>query len=332
MQTFSVLGLRPICAAYAALGRDPSEILRAAAIAPEIIADPDARVPVATAFAVFAAAAHNTDDSAFGLKAAGAIPSGALEVLDIAARSAPTAADALDRFVRYYALIDDGAELSLERDGERARIVHNSPRSGLPPLAAIELLFGLIVIRGREITGKLLPIRAARFRNPVPQDREAHDAFFGVHVAFEFPRHELELEASWLDNPVLTADAAVSALVERFLKNATVGLSTHDDIVARTRRAIAESFGAGDPSLGGVAQKLALSRRTLQRKLQAERRSFAEIVDDVRREIALAHLNERRLSISEIGYMLGFSEPSAFHRAFRRWTGLAPSEYRRAHA
>ncbi|HEX7602063.1 MAG TPA: AraC family transcriptional regulator [Polyangiaceae bacterium] len=332
MQTFSVLGLRPACVALAAMGRDHTEILRKAGIEPEAVGDPDARVPVSAAFRVFELAVAATENEAFGLRAAEAIPLGSLEVVDLAARSAATARAGITQLARYYAFIDDGAELDITSTRETVTIARKNVRNEEAPLAAVELLFGAIVLRGRQLTGSAPPVRAVRFRQPAPKDPAPHDAFFGVPVTFGWPRNELELEASWLDRPILGADPAVSSLVERFLRSLTASLPKSDDVVDRARRAIAEDLSSGEPPLEAVARRLAMSTRTLQRRLRDGGRSYAEVVEEVRRELALAQLAERRLSIAEVGYMLGFSEPSAFHRAFRRWTGLTPSEYRKARA
>ena len=332
MQTLSVLGLRPVCVALVAMGRDPTTTLRDAGIDPATVGDPDARVPVSAAFRVFEQAVAATSDEAFGLRAAEAIPLGSLEVVDLAARSAATARAGITQLARYYAFVDDGAELEITSTSETVTIVQKSLRSEEPPLAAVELLFGAIVLRGRQLTGSSPPVHAVRFRQPAPQDRAPHDAFFGVPVTFGWPRNELELEASWLDTPIPGADPAVSSLVERFLRSLTAGLPKADDVVDRARRAIAECLSSGEPALEGIAKKLAMSTRTLQRKLKDAGRSYADVVDEVRREIALAQLAQERLSVAEVGYVLGFSGPSAFHRAFRRWTGISPSEYRKARA
>jgi len=328
--TFAVLGLRPVCTALDAMGVDASAVLRHAGIDPDCIHDPDARVSTSAAFAVFERAVRETGDEAFGLRAATAIPAGALEVFDVAARSAGTYLAALERIARYFAVVHDGATLAVDARGDAVTIVHANPRTEPPPLAAAELLFALIVLRGRELTGQPADLRAVRFRHPAPRDRTPHDRFFGLPVTFGWPHDELEIRRGWLDMPLSSADATVAALVDRFLRTITAQLHSDDDLVGRVRRAIAETLSGGEPALETIAEKVAMSTRTLQRRLQSEHRSYADLLDDVRRELAVAHLAECRYSIAQVGYMLGFSEPSAFVRAFRRWTGLAPGEYRKA--
>ena len=102
-------------------------------------------------------------------------------------------------------------------------------------------------------------------------------------------------------------------------------------ITERLRRLFEEELRDGEPTRARVAARLHMSARTLHRRLVGEGTTFRRILTDTRRELAEGHLRERRLSIAEIGFLLGFSEPSAFHRAFKRWTGWPPHAYRRCH-
>jgi AraC-like DNA-binding protein len=102
-----------------------------------------------------------------------------------------------------------------------------------------------------------------------------------------------------------------------------------DGLMVSVRRAIGETMRHGEPTLGQVAARLALGARTLQRRLKQENLAFKGLIDDTRRQFALRYLRDPANTLSEVSYLLGFSEVSAFNRAFRRWTGSTPSEYRR---
>jgi AraC-like DNA-binding protein len=332
MRTFSVLGLRPVCLALKALGFEPSDVVARVALDAELLTDPDARIPATQALAVFAEATRLTGIAAFGLRAALAVPPGALEVVDVAARSASTLRAAIERFARYYALIDDGATIEIVVADDGATLIHRAPRSIVPPPAAVEMLFGLVVLRTRGLVATPFPMRAVRFIHEPPADASEHERFFGVPVTFGWPRHELVFASHWLDAPIASADPVVAAVVERFIRSIVGGLDADDGVVGRVRAQIAELMAAGPPRLETVAARLKVSARSLQRKLRDAGRPFASIVDEVRREAALSHLAKRDLSIGEVGYLLGFSEPSAFHRAFKRWTGIGPSDYRKGAA
>lgn len=329
MRTISVLGLRPVALALVALGYDPAPVFRRVGLDAELLADPDARLPADSALAVFAEATRLTGIATFGLRAAAAIPPDGLEVVDVIGRSSTTVGVAIERFARYYALLDDGARIEIEVEGDSATIVHVAPRMVAPPPAAVEMLFGLLVLRTRGLAGSDVPVRAVRFIHAAPPDTSEHERFFRAPVSFGSLRHELVVDRSWLDAAIATADPVVAGLAERLIRHVTAELPSSGDVVGRAQRAIADTIASGPPRLDAVASRLVMSVRTLQRKLREAGPTFAEVVDDVRREMALAQLAKRELSIAEVGYVLGFSEPSAFHRAFRRWTGRTPSEYRK---
>jgi AraC-like DNA-binding protein len=132
--------------------------------------------------------------------------------------------------------------------------------------------------------------------------------------------------------PLLDADEALSSIVRRRLEKALVGRELHDagPFSERVRRLVGEQLGATTITPGSVARALAVSRRTLSRRLAAEGTSVRDILNAVRREFACALLQDPSLSVGDIAFFLQYSEPTAFHRAFHRWTGQTPREFREA--
>jgi AraC-like DNA-binding protein len=102
-----------------------------------------------------------------------------------------------------------------------------------------------------------------------------------------------------------------------------------DTLIERLRTIIKEELNGGDASLERIAHQLGMSGRTLQRKLRDHRTSHQELLDEMRKDLAMRYLREPEMAICEVAYLLGFSESSALHRAFKRWTGMTPSEFRR---
>jgi AraC-like DNA-binding protein len=113
--------------------------------------------------------------------------------------------------------------------------------------------------------------------------------------------------------------------VERILSE----MPRESDLITAVRRAIAESMKQGDPKLARVIKQISMSPRTLERRLKEHGVVFKELLDDTRRRFALNYLKGRKHRLTEIAFLLGYSEVSAFNRAFRRWTGSTPLEYRR---
>ena len=124
------------------------------------------------------------------------------------------------------------------------------------------------------------------------------------------------------------ADPGIYRIVKRALDKTLKAMPPEDVLITAVRRAVAESIRDGEPNLGRIAKRMAMSPRTLQRHLKERGTDFKKLVDDTRRRFALTYLKNRRNSLTEIAFLLGYSDGSAFSRAFKRWTGLTPLAYR----
>ena len=141
----------------------------------------------------------------------------------------------------------------------------------------------------------------------------------------------LRFDAALLDRAVDSADPALLALVDRHARELLAAHPPVETLRDRVRAAVADALRRREvPGIEEVARAVGTSVRSLQRHLSDQRTSFSGEVDLVRRDLALRHVTERRLALCEIGFLLGYSEPRAFHRAFRRWTGTSPAQYRRS--
>jgi AraC-like DNA-binding protein len=127
----------------------------------------------------------------------------------------------------------------------------------------------------------------------------------------------------------MKADPSLCALLDRHARELLARYPREDSLVERIRTLMKGELNGGDASLEVVAERLGMSARTLQRKLQASGTSHQELLDEMRRDLAVRYLREPGMAVCEVAYLLGFSESSAFHRAFKRWTGTTPSEFRR---
>jgi AraC-like DNA-binding protein len=156
---------------------------------------------------------------------------------------------------------------------------------------------------------------------PAGFDREAA---LGCPVRFGAPETRAVLRREPLERPLPRHDPALFAYLERHAQAVLASIPSEGGVVERVSRLITENLRHGEPAQSEVARKLALSERTLQRRLREADTSFAAILDAVRRQLAQLYLAEPTLGLHEVAFLLGYSEPSAFHRAFRRWTGKTP--------
>jgi len=137
------------------------------------------------------------------------------------------------------------------------------------------------------------------------------------------------MEREFVARQVPAADPRLYRILRRYVERALQEMPEGDELVATLRAVIAESVRDGVPKLARVAKKMALSPRTLQRQLMEHAMNFKSLVDDTRRRLALSYLRDRKNCLTEVAFLLGYSELSAFNRAFKRWTGSTPLAYRR---
>jgi len=185
-----------------------------------------------------------------------------------------------------------------------------------------ELLVGFRAISGRDVVP-----RAVRFRHPAPADVREHEALFRTLLRFSAPHTEIEFEDRDLDAPLPHANETYFTIFRAQVERALGRLPGKSGTAQDVRAAAQAALSSGQCTLAGTARALGTSERTLQRRLREEGTSFAELVDCLRREMALEYL-DKRLSVGEIAWLLGYSEASAFHHAFKRWTGTTPEQVR----
>jgi AraC-like DNA-binding protein len=147
-------------------------------------------------------------------------------------------------------------------------------------------------------------------------------------VRFSAPSNRFTFASDLLTLPIAKADATLCAVLDRHAEELLAKYPPRDSLVEKVQSIIANEFRGGDPSLERVADQLGLTPRTLQRKLHELGTSHNELLDQMRRQLAMRYLREPEMAICEVAYLLGFSESSSFHRAFKRWTGVTPREFR----
>ena len=269
-------------------------------------------------------AAEQSQDPVFGLHVAAHAPVGAYDVLDYALYFSETLQEAVDHITRFHRVLCDAWAFTFEVHGGSAR-VRRVERT--PPCEA-ESNFALLTLRARELTGVALTAREVRFSHAAPSDTRRHEELFRCPVLFERATTELIFSATDLTLPLRTANAGVNRILDRYMTQALERLPNNESFVERVRVAVARTLRSAAPTLERTARELHASPRTVQRKLGEHGTSHTEVVDSVRREIAERLVAEKRMSITEIAFLLGFSDLSGFRRMYKRWTGMSPARAR----
>jgi AraC-like DNA-binding protein len=320
--------LEPLLLHLKARGHDRSTFLKTHGIDPGIFRDPEARLPHTLAVSLWPAAIRLTNDLDLGLHVAEEIRPGAYGALGYALRTSENFGMSLQRLCRYHRVFHDAAEVELTVRGDNAILSHRLRLPGGVPRPVSEYIVAAWVITSRQAAGvDWIPIEV-RFPHSTPEDTSEHRRLFGCVPKFGNDCSELVFSRDLLDMPFKTADPQLQAILEAQVLAMFQRLPKGEAVTDSVRRLVAGELCNGEPGLEQIAPRLHMSPRTLHRRLEEEGTSFRQVLAEVRRELAARHLSERRLAIGEIAFLLGFSEPSAFHRAFKRWTGHAPLAYR----
>jgi AraC-like DNA-binding protein len=290
---------------------------------------PGARVPFAALVALYEEAARQSGDDAFGLRVGAASHPAMFDVLGHATMSCATLREAFATITRYLRVLQDGAVVALREEGAHAHASYAIlDRDAVPHRHEVEATLGIILRFLDASLDAFTPIRVG-FVHAAPRDTSVHVATFRAPVAFGCVTNELVFDAALLERAMPRADPTLRSILERHIVEMLAKLPPRGDLVADVRGCIARMLEQGEPAIDRVARSLAMSSRTLQRRLRAESMTFAEILDDVRRDLALRYLGDPRREITDAAFLLGYAELSPFYRAFRRWTGMAPGEWRR---
>lgn len=315
----------------ASLGVPPDVLIQAAGLDSVIATNAD--VSHAQVLRLWEEATRLSGDPDFGLHLAEWLSQQAedrFDVLAYAMRSCATLGEQYRRMGRYVRLIHKETFLSLEVDGETARMVHGVVGHHSSLRQPSEAMLALILLQGRRTLGEDFAPREVCFEHPEPARTTEHARLFRAPVHYGGPRDELVFERALLDRPQPHAEPRLQAMLERHLEVLLSEIPEDRSVTGMVRRCVADGLLEGEPTLFSVAKKLRLSPRTLQRRLRDEGSNFADLLADVRHERALHHLRNAELSIQEVAFVLGFSDVTTFHRAFKRRTGVTPAEYRRS--
>jgi AraC-like DNA-binding protein len=253
--------------------------------------------------------------------------------LGLAAKTAPTLRAALERFVRYQWIWTGSPVMRVRDDPQRgAARVEVLPRGGfdLAGRCIQELIVANLLTFSREMAGPDVRPRCVHFAHSAPKCTHEHQAFFLCKIRFDSSHSGLDFDLETLARPLVHADAALSGFLLEHLESLAAGRRRPEALALeeQVRRAIREGL-PGIPSMAQVAAGLATSSRTLRRRLLRAGSRYLDLRDEARRELARELLGTTDEPVAKIAARLGFSEPSAFYRALRRWTGGGPDRYRR---
>jgi AraC-like DNA-binding protein len=313
----------------AAAGRTSvSALCASAGLEPATLADPAARVPISRLVALYEAAARLTGDASFGLGVGSRVDLRSFGLLGYIALNSATVGQALRRIARYFALWTEGARFRWEADGTTARFAWEYRDEAIREARHDCEMSLLAAARlGFRAAPDWRPLEVHVSHAPPRRDTGDQRRAFRAPVHFRMPTNALILDRKALETRIAGGDRALGDLLAGYAEGQLV--VAPESLASRARAALQAALGGGRPTLPRLARRMGLSERSLQRKLAEEGVSFRELTGAVRREVAEQHLRDVRLPIARVADALGFATVGEFQRAFRLWTGLTPSGYRR---
>lgn len=304
-------------------------VLTAADIPEDLPSIRNARVTAAAFSSLWLAVSHELDDEFFGLDSR-RMKVGSFSLLCLAALHGRNIERAIRRYLKGISLCLDNirAELAVE-DGKAVITVHNTIEDADARLFADEtflvMLHGFICWLG----GQRFRLALVEFAHPRPAHANEYVIMYSEHLRFDSPHTVMSFDAKLLASPVVQNDETLKEFLRTAPQSVFLKYKNQDSWVARLRRRLRVGLELNDwPVLDEVAQEFHITPTTLRRRLGAEGASYQGIKDELRRDAAIHLLSHSKSSIADIGNQLGFQEPSAFHRAFKKWTGAQPGEYR----
>jgi AraC-like DNA-binding protein len=306
-----------------------ASVARASGVQPGAIRDLDAMLPVKGVAALFELASQKCGDKAFGLHfgEVSEIRDGSL--LYYVTAHAATLRDSLLAWVRYSRLVVTGYRLRFEEHSGQGRWLWELPDALGPRAQFVDFLVAAQIRRIGALLGHdFVPVRVALCHAALVAKSEYHRAL-GRRVAFDCERAELTIDRKSLAQPLPESDPNLAAILETMSKSVLERLQRQQDVVWRTSEALVGLLRKGKPELIEVSRVLDVPPRSLQRQLKQAGTTFQALVDETRKRTAEHLLHDTKSPMTEIAYMLGYSELSAFSRAFKGWFGSSPRALRR---
>lgn len=293
--------------------------------------DPDAFIPFRHFAQMLEDAARELGDPCLGLRIGLATHPRDVGPLGFVLLNSPTVGAAVDNLVRYLGFHQTGAEITANEDGGDWRLAYRVLDPALADLHQdAECTIGILVAGIAHLGAASARPREVHFRRSSPADEDAYrNALPGVTVWFGQPLDAVLTDPEVATQAIVGADEALLHILEQHAQLLLQQAPGEDELQSRVEQAVAQSLHGGQPRITRVARSLGMGERTLQRRLSERGLTFNDVVDQVRERLARQNVARDDLTLTEVAFLLGYSESSAFIRAFRRWTGETPRKYRK---
>lgn len=326
MKTVSLLWVRGLLQAAALQGLSESEILNKAGIPALEKLSPD-RLSLADTLSIWRSIEQLSGDPLFGFRMGLSLKPAHFQLIAFTMLSSPTLGDAIEKVLKYQRLISDGGDFSLVNLNENETELVYSPAAENFSYHQIDAVLVIVLSFARWLLGREISPTAIYFIHGEKQGLAEYEGFFACPVTFNHHQNSIVFPVELLQETLSGHDPYLAIMHEDMADKQLQHLAK-PDIILRLYERLA--LTTGSVSRDRLAEELGMSGRSLQRKLQEHGSSFQQVYDDFRQEKSILLLKDTSLSLLEVSLQLGFSESSTFYRAFKRWQGMTPGEYRQS--
>ena len=324
-KTILATAIRPLWTLIESYGHDPAAIFESCGIEPALLGRSNARLPTEACRAAWLRASTLIQDPAFCVKFGENWRPAMFGSLGYAWLSSTTLRRALNRMAEYCDMLEENSTVQVfETDADAVRVVMSERDKTLDVPALDDSKLSAVVRLCRLSCGENFSPAEVTFTHSPPPVTSAYFAYFRCPVHFDADSNSLLIPLSVVDAPLPGGNEIIATMIDREIVRYLADLD-RSKVVERVQAAISERLPSGRVTSESVASELHISNRTLGRQLRAEGTTFREVLDRTRRTLAEAYLADDQ-SITQIAFSLGFSDQASFTRAYKRWTGIAPSD------
>lgn len=329
--TVTTLGLRAVLVGLASIQCNTEKLLKESEINRDVIDNPEGRLPCSVVTNFWEIASREVKDPILGINMGSLIPYGTYQTSDFLLSGQNTILEGVKKYIQFFEIIHQGINIEILEKADRYKIVFTK-RDNNSSDHEIEYELALLFFKLKHISqNKIKPIRILLSRSP-KVGLDEYQKIFNCEISFNQPQNSISFDkGSFLQKSNL-GGGELSNLMEQSLKEKFQSLQKYneeEDFLLKIKNIIRLQIVDGDPSLSNIANELGSSERTIQRRLKEHNLSFMETYNEVRKDIACNLLQNKQLTIAEAAFITGFSETSSFHRAFKKWTGITPQNYRK---
>jgi len=326
--TVSVTVLSQMFLYLASLKVDIDAFLRSLGVDPETVKSPDAYIPIETYLLIQDEAANYVNDPYFGLHMGEFAEAGSWSILGYMMMNCKNLGEAFEKSSRYSRIIGNLIEARAELKFNRIKVIFFTPPHA-PKMSrhCFEATFSSSVRMMRNFTGVDINPLEVTFIYPEPESRSEYERIFHCPVHFGQKENTFTLAMSVVNTPILLANPGLLEYFEKYAQDFLADMDRQNEHARAVTKIILARMDDEALSINKVAKEMAVSVRTLQNRLKEEGVVFSELLTETRQRLAKKYLQEN-YTVEQITYLLGFSEPSVFRKAFKKWSGITPREYR----